>query len=125
MRGYYKRPEENAKAFTEDGWFRTGDAGLFDQSGALVLYRAYQRPVQDFERKVYRSAGHRRADWAKTEYIEQVAVIGDQRKYVTAIIIPGLRGSGRNTPSRKGITYSSIEELVGELRDTPLHCRAY
>ena len=30
MRGYYKLPEENAKAFTEDGFFRTGDAGRLE-----------------------------------------------------------------------------------------------
>ena len=45
------------------------------------------------------------------KYIEQVAVIGDQRKYVTAIIIPAFEAL-KEYASRKGITYSSIEELV-------------
>ena len=35
--GYYNNPEANAKAFTDDGYFRTGDMGYFTDSGALVL----------------------------------------------------------------------------------------
>ena len=37
MRGYHNRPEENDKAFTPDGWFRTGDAGIMDSSGSIIL----------------------------------------------------------------------------------------
>lgn len=35
--GYFERPEINASAFTEDGWFRTGDCGHFDENGYLIL----------------------------------------------------------------------------------------
>lgn len=37
MMGYYKNPEETAKAFTEDGWLRTGDLGYKNESGYLFL----------------------------------------------------------------------------------------
>lgn len=36
-RGYYNRPEANRRVFTEDGWFRTGDCGYFDDAGYLVM----------------------------------------------------------------------------------------
>ncbi|MEJ5700938.1 long-chain fatty acid--CoA ligase, partial [Salmonella enterica subsp. enterica] len=37
MAGYFNKPEETAAAFTADGWFRTGDAGKIDDTGALIL----------------------------------------------------------------------------------------
>lgn len=110
MRGYYKRPEENAKAFTEDGWFRTGDAGLFDQSGALVLTERIKDLFKTSNGK-YIAPQAIESRLGEDKYIEQVAVIGDQRKYVTAIIIPAFEAL-KEYASRKGITYSSIEELV-------------
>ena len=35
--GYYKNPEANASAFTDDGWFRTGDLGLLDKEGNIFI----------------------------------------------------------------------------------------
>lgn len=36
-KGYYNRPEANKRVFTEDGWFKTGDCGYFDEAGYLVM----------------------------------------------------------------------------------------
>ena len=57
--GYWERPEANAEAFTDDGWFRTGDLGHVDEAGHLVIagrakeliisggYNVYPREVED------------------------------------------------------------------------------
>ena len=110
MRGYYNRPEENAKAFTDDGWFRTGDAGLFDLNGALVLTDRIKDLFKTSNGK-YIAPQAIESRLGQDRYIEQVAVIGDQRKYVTAIIIPAF-GALKDYARRKGIAFSSVEDLV-------------
>ena len=110
MRGYYGRPEEDAKAFTEDGWFRTGDAGLFDQSGALVLTERLKDLFKTSNGK-YIAPQAIESRLGEDRYIEQVAVIGDQRKYVTAIIIPAFEAL-KDYARKKGISFDSLEDLV-------------
>ncbi len=110
MSGYYRRPDENAKAFTADGWFRTGDAGLFDQNGALVLTERIKDLFKTSNGK-YIAPQAIESRLGEDKYIEQVAVIGDQRKYVTAIIIPAF-DTLKDYARRKGISFSSVEDLV-------------
>lgn len=110
MRGYHNRPEENEKAFTADGWFRTGDAGVLDPSGAIVLTERIKDLFKTSNGK-YIAPQVLESRLGQDRYIEQVAVIGDQRKYVTAIIIPAFEAL-KEYAAKHGITYSSIEELV-------------
>ena len=110
MRGYYGRPDDDAKAFTPDGWFRTGDAGLFDQSGALVLTERLKDLFKTSNGK-YIAPQAIESRLGEDRYIEQVAVIGDQRKYVTAIIIPAFEAL-KEYARKKGITFDSLEDLV-------------
>lgn len=110
MRGYYNRPEENAKVFTADGWLRTGDAGLFDHSGALVLTERLKDLFKTSNGK-YIAPQAIESRLGEDKYIEQVAVIGDRRKYVTAIIIPAFEAL-KDYARRKNISYSSIEDLI-------------
>lgn len=110
MRGYYKRPEENAKAFTEDGWFRTGDAGRVDHTGALVLTERLKDLFKTSNGK-YIAPQAIESRLGEDRYIEQVAVIGDQRKYVTAIIIPAFEAL-KEYATKHNITFTSMEDLV-------------
>lgn len=110
MRGYFGRPEEDAKAFTPDGWFRTGDAGLFDPQGALVLTERIKDLFKTSNGK-YIAPQAIESRLGEDRYIEQVAVIGDQRKYVTAIIIPAFEAL-KEYARKRHIPFNSLEELV-------------
>lgn len=110
MKGYYNKPEATAQAFTADGWFRTGDAGRIDQSGALVLTERIKDLFKTSNGK-YIAPQALESRLGEDKYIEQVAVIGDQRKYVTAIIIPAFEAL-KEYARKKQIKYRSLEDLV-------------
>jgi len=110
MRGYYRRPEDTAAVFTDDGWFRTGDAGRFDESGALILTERLKDLFKTSNGK-YIAPQALESRLGEDKYIEQVAVIGDQRKYVTAIIIPAFEAL-KEYARRKKIAFRNIDELI-------------
>ncbi len=110
MRGYYNKPEATAQAFTADGWFRTGDAGYIDESGALILTERIKDLFKTSNGK-YIAPQALESRLGEDKYIEQVAVIGDQRKYVTAIIIPAFEAL-KEYARKKHIQYRSVEDLV-------------
>lgn len=110
MRGYYNKTEETKAAFTDDGWFRTGDAGKIDPSGALVITERIKDLFKTSNGK-YIAPQAIESRLGEDKYIEQVAVIGDQRKYVTAIIIPAFEAL-KEYAQKKKIKYHSLEDLV-------------
>lgn len=110
MRGYYGREDENKKVFTDDGWFRTGDAGLFDTNGSLVLTERLKDLFKTSNGK-YIAPQAIESRLGEDRYIEQVAVIGDQRKYVTAVIVPAFDAL-KEYAQKKHIKFSSLDELV-------------
>lgn len=112
MRGYYNRPEENARAFTADGWFRTGDAGLIDHNGAIVLTERIKDLFKTSNGK-YIAPQALESRLAQDRYIEQAAIIGDQRKYVTALIIPAF-GPLKEYAEAHGIAFKDNEDLVAQ-----------
>lgn len=109
--GYYKNPEANETAFTADGFFRTGDAGYFTQSGALVLTERVKDLFKTSNGK-YIAPQMLESRLAENKYIDEVAVIGDRRKFVTALVVPNL-SQLRKWAESKGIAHDSTEVLVG------------
>ncbi len=110
MKGYYRKPEETAKVFTEDGWFRTGDAGKLNEQGALILTERLKDLFKTSNGK-YIAPQALETRLSEDKYIDQVAVIGDQRKFVTAIIIPAYEAL-KEYAAQKQIQYRNLEELV-------------
>lgn len=110
MRGYYNKPDATEAAFTPDGWFRTGDAGRIDASGAIVLTDRIKDLFKTSNGK-YIAPQAIESRLGEDKYIDQVAVIGDRRKYVTAIIVPAFAAL-KEYAGQKGISYKSLEDLV-------------
>lgn len=117
MRGYYNKPQETEAVFTPDGFFRTGDAGYFDENGALVLTERIKDLFKTSNGK-YIAPQAIESRLGEDKYIEQVAVIGDNRKFVTAIIVPAIEAV-KEYASRKKIQYRTMEELLknSQIRD--------
>lgn len=110
MRGYYNKAAETEAAFTADGWFRTGDAGYIDASGAIVLTERIKDLFKTSNGK-YIAPQALETRLGEDKYIEQVAVIGNNRKYVTALITPAFEAI-KEYARKKSISYRSIEDLV-------------
>lgn len=87
MRGYYKKPTETANVFTEDGFLRTGDAGRLDEQGNLFITDRIKELMKTSNGK-YIAPQYIEGKVGRDKFIEQVAVIADAKKYVSALIVP-------------------------------------
>lgn len=107
--GYYNKPQANAESFV-DGWFRTGDAGYLTEKGRLV--------IRERIKELYKTSNGKYVAPQQVEnclcvdkYIEQAAIIGDQRKYVSALIVPAFPALEAYAEAAK-IKFNSREELI-------------
>ena len=108
--GYYNRPDANQEAFTEDGFFRTGDAGYLDMDNNLY--------ITDRIKDLFKTAGGKYIAPQLLEslvsddaLVEQAVAIGNERKYVSMLIVPdytALEPWAKNN----GITWASRAELI-------------
>lgn len=87
MKGYYKNPEETAKAFTPDGFLRTGDAGKIDENNNLFITERIKELMKTSNGK-YIAPQLIEGKVGKYNLIEQIAVIADGKKFVSALIVP-------------------------------------
>ncbi|MCM1355525.1 MAG: long-chain fatty acid--CoA ligase [Staphylococcus sp.] len=110
MSGYYNKPAETAAAFTADGWFRTGDAGYIDNHGALFLTDRLKDLFKTSNGK-YIAPQALETLLGDDKYIDQIAIIGDRRKFVSALIVPDYTAL-KTFAERERISYHSMDELV-------------
>jgi len=110
MKGYYRNEAATKEAFTEDGYFRTGDIGEIDGDGYLKITGRIKDIIvtsggknispQNIENALLTSA-----------FIEQAAVIGDNRKYLSALIVPAF-ATLESWAKEKNIPFSNRQDLI-------------
>ncbi|HUJ39045.1 MAG TPA: long-chain fatty acid--CoA ligase [Candidatus Acidoferrales bacterium] len=110
MTGYYNRPDETREAISPDGWFRTGDIGHIDRDGYLL--------ITDRKKDLLKTAGGKFVapqpieNLLKTSpFIANAIVVGDRRKFVSALIVPNLPAVEAEARST-GIPFANSSELV-------------
>jgi long-chain acyl-CoA synthetase len=114
--GYYKKPEATVAAFTEDGFFHTGDAGTFDTFGNLVITDRIKDMFKTSNGK-YIAPQMIETALGEDEYIDTAAVIGNDHKYITALIVP-LLSKIPDLGKSLGIESDELETILGDERMT-------
>ena len=117
MKGYYKNPEETANAFTEDGYFRTGDAGRLDEEGNLYITDRIKDLMKTSNGK-YIAPQSIEIPLQSNPYISQAMVIAEGKPYVSAIIVPNFETLMEKFQDFKNYLSLNIEEKK-KLLETP------
>jgi long-chain acyl-CoA synthetase len=119
MMGYYKHPEMTAEAIV-DGWFHTGDIGVLE--GGFLK-------ITDRKKELFKTSGGKyvaplpiESKLKESPYIEQALVVGPERKFVGALIVPSFSNL-KNWCLKNGISYSSDEEMIRNPRVLELYRR--
>ena len=107
-KGYYHRDTTNAKVFDEEGFFRTGDAGYM-KDGELFLTERIKDLFKTSNGK-YIAPQQVESLLLVDKFIDQVAVIADQRKFVSALVVPEFR-LVEEWAREHHIAFSSREDL--------------
>ncbi|NCI45176.1 AMP-dependent synthetase/ligase [Sediminibacterium soli] len=109
MEGYYKRPDLTADAVI-NGWLHTGDIGVWDENKFLK--------ITDRKKELFKTSGGKYVAPQPIEnklkenpFVEQVMVVGAERKFVGALIVPSFT-SLKNWAKEKNISFQTNEELI-------------
>jgi long-chain acyl-CoA synthetase len=120
FKGYYKKPEETNEVL-KDGWYYTGDMGSLPKPGVLLMTERMKDIMKTSTGK-FISPQKIELLLSKSEFVEQVCVIGDNRKYLVALIVPVInqlnrwvenKGTGKVDP----FTLNEDTELISMLQN--------
>lgn len=107
--GYYKKPEATAAAIDKDGWFHTGDAGYLKDDHLYLTERI--KDLFKTSNGKYISPQALETKLAIDRYIDQIAIIADQRKFVSALIVP-VYGLVKSYAKEKSLEYKDMADLL-------------
>jgi long-chain acyl-CoA synthetase len=110
MPGYYKNPEATAEAIDKDGWFHTGDIGIFVDGKYLK--------ITDRKKEIFKTSGGKYVapqlvenKLKESSFIEQCMVTGEGQKFPSALIIPEFTALGVWCKQQE-IEVNSPEEMI-------------
>lgn len=109
MKGYYKNKEETDKTI-KNGWLHTGDIGVFDAEGFLM--------ITDRKKSLFKTTGGKYIAptpienmFLGSKYIDQFIIVGDRRMFITALIVPDFEALKEYADANR-ITYKDPIELT-------------
>ncbi len=118
MEGYYKRPDLTAETII-DGWLHTGDIGIIEDGKFLK--------ITDRKKELFKTSGGKYVapqpienKLKESPFIEQIMVVGSERKFVGALIVPSFL-TLKEWMKEKGINYASNEDAVHDSRVLDLY----
>ncbi|WP_175622136.1 AMP-dependent synthetase/ligase [Chryseobacterium schmidteae] len=110
MKGYYNKPEETEKVFTQDGWFKTGDAGRFDEKGNLFITDRIKDLMKTSNGK-YIAPQMIENLLTNNNFIQQIVLIAEGKQFVSALIVPNFEFLSDHL-KKKNIPFTNWDELV-------------
>jgi long-chain acyl-CoA synthetase len=112
MKGYFGKPEATAEAIDQDGWFHTGDVGVIDKDGFLI--------ITDRKKDILVTSGGKNIAPQPIEnkikankFFAEVVMIGNKRAFPAALIVPNFEVLDK-WAKQGGIAFASHQELVGK-----------
>ncbi|SDL60044.1 AMP-dependent synthetase/ligase [Chryseobacterium taihuense] len=112
MKGYYNKAEETEKVFTDDGWFKTGDAGRFDEYGNLFITDRIKDLMKTSNGK-YIAPQQIENLLTNNNFIQQITLIAEGRQFVSALIVPNFEFL-KEFLKKNGISFTNWEEIVSK-----------
>jgi len=110
MKGYYNKPEETQKVFTEDGWFKTGDAGKIDEKGNLTITDRLKDLMKTSNGK-YIAPQQIENLLTNNNFIQQIVLIAEARQFVSALIVPNFEFL-QDFIKKNNIPFTNWEDVV-------------
>lgn len=112
MKGYWGMEKETAEVIDAEGWFHTGDIGEIDADGFLrITDRKKELIINAYGKNV--APAPIESSLKSSRYIGQAVVIGDRRKFLSALLVPDFDAL-KGWAERQGLGVASTEEMLAQ-----------